>query len=57
MQALACTRFGGWIHSVGFMAGQKGADQASLLFPLLTKNIYLRGVLIGPRVQCVSLCL
>ena len=57
MQAIASTRLGGWIHSVGFVAGQKGADQASLLGSLLTRNVYLRGVLIGPRVKYVALCL
>ena len=57
MQALNSTRLGGWIHSIGFIANEKGADQATLLGVLLSKNIYLRGVLIGPRVQCVSFTL
>ena len=57
MQALNSTRLGGWIHSIGFIANEKGADQATLLGVLLSKNIYLRGVLIGPRVQCVSFIL
>lgn len=55
MQAIHCTRLGGWIHSIGFVALEKGGDQATLLGGLLSKNIHLRGVLIGPRVQYVSL--
>ena len=53
MQAFACTRLGGWIHFIGFVGGQEGGSQTPLLATLLSKNIYLRGVLIGPRVQCV----
>ena len=54
MQAITATRFNGWIHSIGFVALQAGGNMQTLLGGLLGKNIFLRGVLIGPRNQYVS---
>ena len=35
MKAINCTRMAGWIHTIGFVANEKGGDQRSLLVGLL----------------------
>ncbi|KAH9938947.1 NAD(P)-binding protein [Amylocystis lapponica] len=45
-KSVASVRYGGWIHVIGFVAGQ--GDVSSVPFTLLGKAAHLRGIVVGP---------
>jgi len=46
-EAFKCTKYTGWIHTIGFLAGN--GEATNLQLDCLAKNIILRGVLVGSR--------
>jgi len=46
-QAFKCTKYTGWIHTIGFVAGM--GEASNLQLDCLVKSITLRGILIGSR--------
>ncbi|KLO17732.1 NAD-P-binding protein [Schizopora paradoxa] len=46
-EAFKCTKYAGWIHTIGFLAGE--GEASNLHLECLVKNITLRGIIVGPR--------
>jgi len=44
-KSFSCIRYGGWIHTIGFVAAGETVPNLALL--ALSKSAYLRGILIG----------
>jgi len=49
MKAVRSTRYAGWVHIIGFLAG--GGDTSTLPGEVLGKAAMVRGILIGSRTQ------
>ncbi|KAF8525522.1 NAD-P-binding protein [Hysterangium stoloniferum] len=46
-KSLRSVRFGGWIHTIGFVASDK--EEVDVAMACLMRGSYLRGILVGPR--------